>query len=90
MQGHQTDFSNKRHDKLGLQLTLLHSIWDRIGVDEGDLQVVSIDVDVILEKCPITSIIRNLLVYSKIQCSTIVILLYEDGRCHRTTIGEPV
>ena len=32
-----------------------------MGVDEGDLQVdYSIDVDVILENCPITIVIRNL------------------------------
>ena len=31
-------------------------------VDEGNLQV--IDVDVILENCPITIVILNLLVYS--------------------------
>ena len=45
-----------------------------MGDDEGDIQV-SIDVDVILENCPITIVIHNLLVYSTIQCKTIVILL---------------
>ena len=46
-----------------------------MGVDEGNLQV--IDVDVILENCPITIVIRNLLVYSTIQYSTKVIILYD-------------
>ena len=42
-------------------------IYDRMGVDERNLQV--IDVDVILENCPITFVILNLLVYnSTIQC----------------------
>ena len=35
-----------------------------MGVDEGNLQV--IDVDVILESCPIPVVILNLLVYWKI------------------------
>ena len=43
---------DKRHDKLGLQLNLLHCVQGRMGVDEGNLQV--IDVDAILESCPIT------------------------------------
>ena len=29
----------KRRDKLGLQLNLLHSVYDRMGVGEGNLQV---------------------------------------------------
>ena len=27
------------HGKLGLQLSLLHYIWDRMGVTKGDFQV---------------------------------------------------
>ena len=54
-----------------------------MGVDKGNLQV--IDVDVILENCLITIVILNLLVYSKIQYSTKVILVYES-KCHRTII----
>ena len=47
-----------------------------MGVDEGNLQV--IDVDAILENCPITiTVILNLLVYSTIQYSTIVIIVYK-------------
>ena len=54
-----------------------------MGVDKGNLQV--IDVDVILESCPITIVILNLLVYnSTIQYSTIVIIVYDDSKCHRT------
>ena len=34
-----------------------------MGVDEGNLQVK--DIDVILENCPITIVILNLLVYGK-------------------------
>ena len=52
-----------------------------MGIDEGDLQV--IDVDMILENCPITIIILDLLLYSTIQCSTKVIILY-DSKCDRT------
>ena len=45
-----------------------------MGVDEGNLQV--IDVDVILENCPITIVILNLLVYnSTIWYSTIAIIV---------------
>ena len=33
-----------------------------MGIDEGNLQV--IDVDVILENCPITIVLLNLLVYN--------------------------
>ena len=44
-----------------------------MGVDEGNLQV--LDVDVILENCPTTIVIINLLVYSTIQYSTIVIIV---------------
>ena len=33
-----------------------------MGIDEGNLQV--IDVDVVLENCPITNVILNLLVYN--------------------------
>ena len=50
-----------------------------MGVDEGD---VSINVDVILENCPITFVIRYLLVYSTLQYSTVVIIL-NDSKCHR-------
>ena len=50
-------------------------------VDEENLQV--IDVDMILENCPITFAILNLLVYSTIQYSTIVKIVY-DSKCHRT------
>ena len=53
-----------------------------MGVDEGNLQV--IDVDVILESCPISNVILHLLVYnSTIQYSTIAIIVY-DIECHRT------
>ena len=52
-----------------------------MGVDEGNLQV--IDVDVILENCPITIVILNLLVYSTLQYSTIVIIVH-DSKFHRT------
>ena len=38
-----------------------------MGVDEGNLQI--IDVDVILENFPLTIVILNLLVYSIIQYS---------------------
>ena len=48
-----------------------------MGIDERNLQV--IDVDVILENCPITFVILNLLVYSTIQYSNIMII-----KCHRT------
>ena len=52
-----------------------------MGVCEGNLQV--IDVNMILDKnCPVT-IVRNLLVYSVKQQSTIVIIVYDD-KCHRT------
>ena len=45
-----------------------------MGVDEGNLQV--IDVDVILENCPITIVVLNLLVYnSTIWYSTIAIIV---------------
>ena len=53
-----------------------------MGVDERDLQV-WIDVDVILENCPISIVICNVLVFNTIQCSTIVIILY-DSKWHRT------
>ena len=48
-----------------------------MGVYEGNLQV--IDVDVILENCPITNVILNLLVYnsSAKQYSTVYIIVYE-------------
>ena len=45
------------------------------------------DVDVILENYPITIVIHNLLVYSTIQCSTIVIIL-DDSKCHRTIMPQ--
>ena len=61
-----------------------------MGVDD--------DVDVILENCPIPVttnniciyqrkiiVIRNLLVYSTIQCSALVIIL-NDNKCHRTML----
>ena len=35
-----------------------------MGVDEGNLQV--IDVEVILENCPITFVVLNLLVYNSL------------------------
>ena len=50
---------DKKHDKLGLQLNLLHCVLDRMGVDEGNLQI--IDVDVILKNCPITIPLRYIL-----------------------------
>ena len=53
---------DKIHDKLGLQLTLLHCVYDQMGIDEGNLQV--IDVDVILENCPITIPLRYILTSS--------------------------
>ena len=53
-----------------------------MNVDEGNLQV--IDVDVMLENCPITIVMLNLLVYnSTIQYSNIAIIVY-DSKCHRT------
>ena len=51
-----------------------------MGVDDGDLEV--IDVDMILENCPIT-IVCNLLMCSTIQYNTIVMIVY-DNKCHRT------
>ena len=39
----------------GLQLNLLHCVYDRMGVDEGNLHI--IDVDVILENCHIQRIV---------------------------------
>ena len=54
-----------------------------MGVDEGNLQV--IDVDVILESCPISIVILNLLVYnSTVQYSTKAMIVY-DRKCHQTT-----
>ena len=54
-----------------------------MGVDEGNLQVID-DVDVVLENCPITIVILNLLVNnSTVQYRTIVITVY-DSKCHRT------
>ena len=54
-----------------------------MGVNEGDFYC-SIDVDVILESCPIPIVILNLLVYnSTIQYSTIAVIVY-DSKCHRT------
>ena len=49
-----------------------------MGVDEGNLKV--INVDLILESCPITIIvILNLLVYnSTIQYSTMAIIVYDS------------
>ena len=45
-----------------------------------------IDVEVILENCPITIVVHNLLVYSTIQYSTIVlVVIVYDNKCHRTT-----
>ena len=52
-----------------------------MGVDEGNLQV--IDVDVILENCPITTVVHNILVYSTLQYSAIVIIVYYN-KCHQT------
>ena len=51
-----------------------------MGVDEGNLQVL------ILENCPITTVVHNLLVYSTIQYSTIIviIIIIYDNKCHRT------
>ena len=55
-----------------------------MGVDERNLQVV-IDVDVMLENCPITIVILNLFMYSTVQYSTIVIIVYDSKeKCHRT------
>ena len=65
-----------------------------MGIDEGDLQVIHVDVDVIMGNCPITFVVTyltkdqharsNLLVYSPIQCSTIVIIMLCDviEQCH--------
>ena len=51
-----------------------------MAVDEGNLQVIN-NVDVILEKCPLTNVVHyNLLVYS-----TIAILVY-DNTCDRNPI----
>ena len=41
-----------------------------MGVDEGNLQVTD-DVEMILENCPTTIVILNLLVYSTVQNSTV-------------------
>ena len=47
-----------------------------MGVDEGNPQV--IDVDVILENCPTTNVILNLLVYnSTIHYGNIAIIVYD-------------
>ena len=57
-----------------------------MGVDEGNLQV--IDVDVILENCPITIVVLNLLVYNstKQYYSNIAIITVYDinSKCHQT------
>ena len=58
-----------------------------MGVDEGYLQV--IDVDMILESCSINIVILNLLVYkSTIQYSTIAIIVYDSviEQYHTTTL----
>ena len=48
-----------------------------MGFDEGNLKV--INVDLILESCPITIVILNLLVYnSTIQYSTMAIIVYDS------------
>ena len=52
-----------------------------MGVDKGNLQV--IDVDALLENCQITFVILNLLLYSTIQYSTVVIIVH-DSKCQRT------
>ena len=52
---------------------------------EGNLQVIDYDVDVILENCPITIVMLNLLVYK--QYSTVQYhsnnRVY-DSKCHQT------
>ena len=35
---------NKRHDEPGLQLSLLHWAKDRMGVNEGNLQVIDTEM----------------------------------------------
>ena len=59
-------------------MILPHCSIPGIGYHNGHLQVV--DVDVILESCPITIVILNVLVYnSTMQYSTIAIIVY-DGK----------
>ena len=54
-----------------------------MGIDEGNLQV--IDVDGILERCPITIIvILNLLVYDGNSITVPVALIVYDSNFHRT------
>ena len=43
MRGRQKN-KDKRHDEPGLQLNFLHWAKDRMGVDEGNLQVIDIEV----------------------------------------------
>ena len=45
-----------------------------MGVDEGNLQVIY-DVDVILESCPITILILNLLAYYSV-CVCVCVCIY--------------
>ena len=50
MQGHQT---KKTHGTMSLYYDLLHWVLDRMGIDEGDLQVM--DVEMIKENFPLHS-----------------------------------
>ena len=52
MQGHRQSI-DKRHDELGIQLKLLHWVYDRMSVDEGKIKS-WMDVKIIMEICPIT------------------------------------
>ena len=56
-----------------------------MGVDEGNLQV--IDVDMILEKCPIT-FVRNLLVCSTIQYGTVLTIVYDNKLLRRAGVAR--
>ena len=40
--------------------------------------------DIILENCPITIVIRSLLVYSTILCSFTIVIILDESKCHRT------
>ena len=47
-----------------------------MGVDEGNLQVIDVVLDVMLENCPITTVTLNLLVYNSfLKYSTLTLLV---------------
>ena len=76
MKGHKT--KTKTKDTISLDYSSLCYIASRIGlVSMKGIYKYSIDVDRRdTGKCPITLVVGNLLVYSTIQCSTVVIILY--------------